>query len=135
MIKIIITVVFISMLSGCATPYQSSSAGITGGHSSVSVSPTIEKISFHGNGYLDVSKAVDYALLRSAEYANENGKPFFIMYSTLNDAVQDRRTQKPNVSLVGSFPTSFAYVVLLNDSQENALKTQDVIEKLSFLKK
>lgn len=122
------------MLSGCATPYQNSSHGITGGYSNISVSNTVEKITFSGNGYLDASTAVDYGLLRSAEYASENGKPYFMMYSTLMDIVRDRPTQKPNIGLIGSFPTSVCYVVLLDDYQDNALKTQDIIEKLSILK-
>jgi len=65
------------MLSGCATGYQRQ--GWTGGYSEMKVQDDIFKVGFRGNGYCGSGRAEDFALLRCAEVALENGYKYFII--------------------------------------------------------
>ena len=52
-------------LTGCMTAYQPD--GLTGGYSEVQLSENVWRVSFKGNGYTSRERAVDMALLRSAD--------------------------------------------------------------------
>ncbi|MEW8252373.1 MAG: hypothetical protein AB2660_15305 [Candidatus Thiodiazotropha sp.] len=60
---------------GCATTYQKQ--GFSGGYTSIQMAENIFKVSFKGNGYTSKDRAADFALLRSAELALENGYKYF----------------------------------------------------------
>lgn len=62
-------------LSGCATGYHPSS--FTGGYSDVRLDDGLYKVSYRGNGATSGSTAADFAMLRAAELALENGYPYF----------------------------------------------------------
>lgn len=64
-------------LSGCATAYQPQ--GATGGYSSSQLDENVFQVAFKGNGYTDRGIANDFALLRSAELALENGYKHFVI--------------------------------------------------------
>jgi hypothetical protein len=72
--KIILLVALISIVS-CSTPYQTYSG--RGGYSENKLSDNKFKISFSGNLYTPMYKAKDFALLRSAEIADQNNFKFF----------------------------------------------------------
>lgn len=72
--KILLLATFISAIS-CSTPYQASA--IQGGYSEKKLSDNKFKISFSGNIYTRRYKANDFALLRSAEVADQNNFRFF----------------------------------------------------------
>lgn len=69
-------------LTGCATSYQPQ--GMTGGFSEVQLEANVFKVSFNGNGYTRADTASDYALLRSAELARQNGYKYFVIVDTAN---------------------------------------------------
>lgn len=62
-------------LAACATSYQAS--GLTGGFEEIQLSPNVFQVRFQGNGYTQPERAADFALLRSAEVALENGFTHF----------------------------------------------------------
>ncbi|MCG2725331.1 MAG: hypothetical protein L6420_03565 [Elusimicrobia bacterium] len=74
---IILVVFFVSVFSGCATAYKRN--GFTGGYSETQLGENIFQVSFRGNGYSSRTRASDFALLRSAEIALENGFRYFII--------------------------------------------------------
>ena len=63
------------LLVSCATTYQPKS--FTGGFSSAQLDVNVFQVSFRGNGYTHQERANDFALLRSAEVALENGYEYF----------------------------------------------------------
>lgn len=67
----------IAVLGGCATAYQPK--GATGGYWSSQFDSNVFQVTFKGNGYTDREKANDFALLRSAELALENGYQHFVI--------------------------------------------------------
>lgn len=75
--KLYLSLVAIAVLSGCATAYQPK--GPTGGYWSSQFDENVFQVTFKGNGYTDREKANDFALLRSAELALENGYQHFVI--------------------------------------------------------
>lgn len=71
-LAIYITILF---LAGCATPYQSKSLG--GGYSDTQLAPDVVRINFKGNAYTSDERALDFALLRAAEFTLERGLKYF----------------------------------------------------------
>ncbi|PCJ95128.1 MAG: hypothetical protein COA45_12430 [Zetaproteobacteria bacterium] len=69
-------------LSACATPYQQQS--FSGGFSETQLSENVFQVSFEGNGYTNKQRASDFALLRSAELALENGYDYFAITGSEN---------------------------------------------------
>jgi hypothetical protein len=67
----------ITLLEGCATTYQKS--GFSGGYSETQLGENIFQVSFRGNGYTSPERTSDFALLRSAEIAIENGYRYFVI--------------------------------------------------------
>jgi hypothetical protein len=60
---------------GCATPYKSS--GFMGGFSETRLAEDVFRVNFRGNGYTSPERTQDFAMLRAAELAQENGFKYF----------------------------------------------------------
>lgn len=114
-------------ISGCATTYGTGKIGLTGGAMATTATPRLQKVIFYGNGFTSPDIAQKYALFRAAEYARDQGKPWFLMYATLTDAALDRTTLLPNLGSVDNKPAAFAYVRLLDQEQPNATRTDDIL--------
>jgi len=67
----------VMLVSGCATGYQRE--GFTGGYTDMKLQDDIFKVGFRGNGYCGSERAENFALLRCAEVALENGYNYFII--------------------------------------------------------
>lgn len=89
-------------LSGCATAYQPQ--GLSGGYSETQLGENIFQVSFRGNGYTRGERASDFALLRSAEIATENGFRYFIVVESGTDSSLSTYTTPRQ-----SYTTSNAY--------------------------
>ena len=74
--NIFVALVFV-LLGACATAYQPQ--GATGGYSQTQLGENVFQVTFKGNGYIDRETVADYALLRSAEVALENGFKYFVI--------------------------------------------------------
>jgi hypothetical protein len=75
--KIFRLVTLALLMVSCATSYKPN--GLTGGFSSTQLDVNVFQVSFRGNGYTKRERANDFALLRSAEVALENGYEFFVI--------------------------------------------------------
>lgn len=73
----------IFLLAGCATSYQPKS--FSGGFSETRLDQNVFRVSFQGNGYTDVQRAEDFALLRSAELTLKHGFTHFAIVSARFD--------------------------------------------------
>lgn len=82
-------------LTGCMTPYTSD--GLLGGYSEVQLSENVWRVSFQGNGYTSRERAVDMAMLRSADLTIQQGYNYF--------AFSDSKSRTDTVG-VGTTPTT-----------------------------
>lgn len=69
-------------LTGCMTAYQPD--GLTGGYTEVQLSENVWRVSFKGNGYTSRERAVDMALLRSADLTIQQGYNYFAFSESNN---------------------------------------------------
>jgi len=60
---------------GCSTPYKSS--GFMGGFSETQFAEDVYRVNFRGNGYTSAERTQDFAMLRAAELAEQNGFKYF----------------------------------------------------------
>jgi hypothetical protein len=80
------------LLSGCATPYQSS--GARGGFSDVQLDTNVFQITFKGNGFTSASDVSNMALLRGSELSLKHGFPYFIVVAN-SDITRTALMQTP----------------------------------------
>jgi len=77
-VKQILTLAVLQVaLLGCATPYQPK--GLLGGFTESQLKTNVFSVYFGGNGFASRQRCYDFALLRCAEIALENGYPFFVI--------------------------------------------------------
>lgn len=89
---------------GCATSYQPN--GFSGGFSETQLGENIFRVSFRGNGYTRGERASDFALLRSAEIAQEHGFSHFVVVQSA-----DRESLSSYTTPTQSYTTGNAYAV------------------------
>lgn len=70
------------VLAGCATPHQPYSYFGGGGYRDVQLSENVFRVTVEANAYTTNTRAVDLALLRSAELTLQNGFNYFIIGET-----------------------------------------------------
>ncbi|MCY4427805.1 MAG: hypothetical protein OXC05_12365 [Halieaceae bacterium] len=82
--KVILLIVFCSLLFGCATAYQKAAGKYTGGYRAVELEPGIYRVVFYGNGYTTKETVQTYWLYKCTEVALENGYDGFEILSVIN---------------------------------------------------
>jgi len=117
-------------LAACATPYQSGSGSLTGGHAEVHGPGKMELVEFSGNGYTSMELAAQYVTYRCAEVAKAKGKPYFIMYDTLINAARDVPSYRPLVGSIQNKPSATTFVLLLDAPRRGAQETSTVLTDL-----
>ena len=75
-----LAIIFILMVTGCATTYQSK--GLTGGYSDTQLDKDVFRINFRGNAYTSGERAQDFVLLRASELTLENNFKYFAIIDT-----------------------------------------------------
>lgn len=99
--KTLIYLLFLTMLfSWCATGYHP--ARFSGGYSDMRLQDDIFKVNFRGNGYTGKGRASDFALLRSAELALENGYKYFAILGESSDVRTSTYTAPVTANTQGS---------------------------------
>lgn len=78
--KLIATLLLTSLLTACATPYQST--GLRGGYSDTQLSDNTFQVYFRGNGLTSQHRSNDFALLHASQLTLDHGFNYF----TLSDA-------------------------------------------------
>ena len=90
-VRFLLSIIIISLLMGCATPYQSKS--LTGGYSETQLAPDVFRIAFRGNAYTSSERAQDFTLLRAAELTLQRGfKHFAIIDESSSTSVSSFTT-------------------------------------------
>lgn len=120
-------------LTGCATRYGG--VGLTGGHVDQAGPGKLQKVDFHGNGFIASETVQKYALYRCAELAKQNGKPHFMIFESLHAAATDRPAQLPRVGALGNKPSASAFMLTLDQPRNGSLQTQAVLDELDALVK
>jgi hypothetical protein len=123
-----LTLLAASLLSGCATQYQSE--GLTGGLLPDRTVAKLEMVSFSANGYTSSELTQAYALYRCAELTRAKNKPFFIVYPSLAHAAHNVAGQQPRVGSVQNKPTATAFLLMLDGPAPGARNTQHVLDDL-----
>jgi len=101
--KTIYLVICVILLSSCSTAYQKDS--FTGGFTTAQLDENVFQVSFRGNGYTSRDKANDFALLRSAEVALENGFNYFVIVDANQYDKKSSYTTPTTVTTTGSSNT------------------------------
>ena len=89
---------------GCATKYQH--MGLTGGFSETQLAEDVFRVSFNGNGFTSMERAVDFALLRSAELALAHGFPYFVIVAETTDIAASTYTTPTQSTTTGTVSES-----------------------------
>jgi len=118
-----LTLIALSLLISCATPYQSK--GLRGGLTDIQLDVNVFQVHFIGNGYTDRSRAIDFVLLRSAELTLEHGYNYFaiIKEGDLSKHVATITPELPNSTTSFTFsisrPSASNTIVCFYDRPEN----------------
>lgn len=95
------------LLSGCATPYQST--GYTGGHTYERFEEDLFAVSFGGNGFTSMKRTRDFCLLRCAEVTLEYQFKFFSIERVIDKSGVDRVDLGTTSNTTGSVNVSGNY--------------------------
>lgn len=86
--KKLILLLTLTLLAGCATPYQPQ--GATGGFSELQLDSDSWRITFNGNGFSNAQRAQDFAMLRACQITLEHG---FTCFSIIRQQDQTEHSQ------------------------------------------
>ncbi len=136
--RIFATALLAVAVTGCATGYHSATnplLGLTGGYWDQKGPGSLIKVGFSGNGFIDRDKVATYLLYRCAEVTRREGGTHFVFYTSLPDAVADKRSSERNVGTLGGKPATYAYILLAQAEEVQALSADEVITRLGPLVK
>ncbi|MFA6244468.1 MAG: hypothetical protein WC655_26230 [Candidatus Hydrogenedentales bacterium] len=85
---------------GCSTPYKPNS--FMGGFSETRLAEDVFRVNFRGNAYTSEEQTQDFAMLRTAELATENGFKFFAVINEENTADVSAYTTPGTAQTTGS---------------------------------
>ena len=129
--------VAVTLLSGFSVPFFSTpyvdSAGSLFGYQSATGPGKLERVMFSANVHTGAEKTQQFALYRCAELANIKAKPYFVIYESLTDAIQDRPAVLPRVGVLGNFPSASAFMLPLDEPRHGSKETARVLEELESL--
>lgn len=120
-------------LSACATGYHSASnpiLGLSGGYWDHPGPGRLIKVGFSGNGFITREKVSTYLLFRCAEVARREGGSHFVFYTSLPDAIGDKRSSERTVGALGGKPSTYAYILVVPPDEQQALSVDEVITRL-----
>jgi hypothetical protein len=122
------------MLAGCSTAYQDGSTGLSwasgAGYKEEAGPGGLVKVTYKGNKWMQMYQVQDYALYRCAEIARRAGSPYFALYQTLPDALQDHTSNEVRPTTLLGIPHAEVYVSLRKTGAPGLLSAADVLAKL-----
>ena len=119
-------------LAGCATTYHSVNnpiLGMTGGYWDQPGPGKLVQVGFAGNALSKRDTVVPYIMYRCAQLAEQQHKPYFRMYRTLYDAIQDKPIALPIVGRVGNGLGDWVFVLFDATYVPEDVSTADTLEK------
>lgn len=115
--------------AGCSTAYQDASTGLSGYREEAGPGGLI-RVTYKGNERMRMYQVQDYALYRCAEIAQRRGSPYFVLYQTLPDALQDRSSVEVKPTTLRGIPHAEVYISLRNTAAPGLLSAADVLDRL-----
>ena len=97
---LLIVVLGLALLQGCATGYKS--GGFFGGYSETQLDENIFKVTFKGNEHTSKERAADFTLLRSAELALRSGYKYFTVIDAESYTTDSTYTAPTTTNTTGS---------------------------------
>jgi hypothetical protein len=129
----LVAIAMAAALSACATGYHSATnpiLGLTGGYWDQPGPGSLIKVGFSGNGFIKGEKVATYLLYRCAEVAQREGGSHFVFYTSLPDAIADKRSSERVVNSLGGKPTTYAYIQVVPAGEPEALSAEEVVSRL-----
>jgi hypothetical protein len=117
---IIICFLFSSLL-GCETAYEKKGFW-DDGYSETQLSENMFNVTFKGNEYSSMERAIDFTLLRSAEITKENGYNYFLIVNSAKFIEESTYTQNIEAQVINysiSEPHTSNTIFLLKDKPLN----------------
>jgi hypothetical protein len=88
------------------------------------------KVTYKGNEWMQIYQVQDYALYRCAEIAQRQGSPYFVLYQTLPDALQNRSSNEVKPTTVLGIPHAEVYIGLRKTAAPGLLSAAEVLGRL-----
>ena len=127
----LITLTVALLALGCATGYQSSDDGVTGGYSETRLSPDSWHVLVEGNGFTERREVEDILMRRAAELTLEQGKRYFV----LRDHQAWINTQRTSRHSVSTSPANEAIVIAVDEKTRDAFDAALVVEETDAIAK
>jgi len=122
------------MAVGCSTAYREASTGLiqaaAAGYKEEAAPGGLIKVTYQGNQWMLMYQVQDYALYRCAEIAQGRGSPYFVLYQTLPDALQNRSSNEVRPTTLLGIPHAEVYIALRQSAAPGTLSTAEVLQKL-----
>lgn len=129
-----LAMLLVMSLTGCSTAYQAASSGLTGasgaGYKEEPGPGGLVKVTYQGNRYMLMYQVQDYALYRCAEIAQRQGSPYFALYQTLPDALQNRTSTEVKPTTLLGIPHAEVYISLRKTPEPGLLSAAEVLARL-----
>lgn len=122
-------------LTACSTAYQDARSSSLlknpgGGYDEEKGPGGLIKVRYVGNREILMYQVQHYALYRCAEIAQREGSPYFALYQTLADALQDRRADTVRPTTLLGIPHAEVYIQLHPAAGPGLLSTAQTLSNL-----
>jgi hypothetical protein len=132
--KAALVMLLLSLAAGCSTAYQQASDSLIlakrAGYKEVAGPGGLIKVTYAGNKWMLMYQVQDYALYRCAEVAQRQGSPYFALYQTLPDALQNRTSKEVKPTTLLGIPHAEVYIALHQSAGPGLLSAADVLAGL-----
>jgi len=134
-VRLILFAMMVTSASACSTYYQESRQlpmmNSSSGYQEEKGPGGLIKVIYQGNNAIRMYQVEDYTLYRCAEIASREGSPYFALYQTLPDALNDRRSDAVRPTTLLGIPHAEVYIGLRKTAEPGLLSTNDVLAKLA----
>lgn len=124
-------------LTGCATGYHSAKnplLGWTGGYWDRPGPGELVKVGFSGNGFSRRATVEDYLLVHCAEVAQSRGKPYFVMYGSIAEAIVRQHVRDRLVTSVTNGMEGVAYMLTEDQPGPDTHATAEVLARYAAIR-
>jgi len=123
-----LAILVMSLATGCGTPHRPHM-----GPDQFREEPGpggLVKVNYFGDGTVLMYQVQDFALYHCAEIARREGSPYFALYQTLPDALQNRTSSEVRPITVLGIPRAEVYISLRKTYMPGLLSTAEVLARL-----
>lgn len=113
------------LLAGCASGYNRNS--LFGGYWDKNGPGKLVEVGYNGNGYTHTENVGIYLFYRSAELAQQRGKPWLSIYPSISAAIRDVPVADARVHALAGKPFGKVYIVLRDGPAEGAVEAKAVM--------